>query len=63
MPQESDLRRIVVDLPSDESEYGTAEDVERMRRLREKHQGERSRTVAWLATRLSASGTPTSAAW
>ncbi|WP_371612053.1 BREX-2 system ATPase PglY [Streptomyces clavifer] len=54
MPQESDLWRIVVDLPYDESEYGTAEDVERMRRLREKQQGERSRTVAWLPTHLSA---------
>ncbi|MFD4763382.1 phage resistance protein [Streptomyces sp. NPDC058439] len=55
MPQEDGLWRIVVDLPYDESEYGTAEDVERMRRLREKqHQGERSRTVAWLPAHLSA---------
>ncbi|MEU4263985.1 BREX-2 system ATPase PglY [Streptomyces argenteolus] len=54
MPQEDSLWRIVVDLPYDESEYGTAEDVERMRRLREKQQGERSRTVAWLPAHLSA---------
>ncbi|MFF8915625.1 phage resistance protein [Streptomyces sp. NPDC015032] len=55
MPQEDGLWRIVVDLPYDESEYGTAEDVERMRRLREKQlQGERSRTVAWLPAHLSA---------
>ncbi|HEY9440338.1 MAG TPA: phage resistance protein, partial [Streptomyces sp.] len=55
MPQEDGLWRIVVDLPYDEGEYGTAEDVERMRRLREKqHDGERSRTVAWLPAHLSA---------
>ncbi|AVH55970.1 MULTISPECIES: BREX-2 system ATPase PglY [Streptomyces] len=53
-PQEEGLWRIVIDLPYDESEYGTAEDVDRMRRLRERQQGERSRTVAWLPAHLSA---------
>ncbi|WP_086574965.1 BREX-2 system ATPase PglY, partial [Streptomyces alboverticillatus] len=45
--------RIVVDLPFDEGEYGPVEDADRMRRLRVKQQGERSRTVAWLPTHLS----------
>ncbi|MFI0227201.1 BREX-2 system ATPase PglY [Streptomyces lydicus] len=55
VPQEDGLWRIVVDFPYDESEYGPVEDANRMQRLREKqHQGERSRTVAWLPAHLSA---------
>ncbi|WKX69246.1 phage resistance protein [Streptomyces sp. XD-27] len=54
MPQEYGLWRIAVDFPYDESEYGPVEDVNRMQRLRERQQGERSRTVAWLPTHLSA---------
>ncbi|WP_369203610.1 DUF6079 family protein [Streptomyces sp. PU-14G] len=53
MPQEEGLWRIVIDLPYDESEYGPVEDVNRMQRLREQQQDERSRTVAWLPTHLS----------
>ncbi|MEV6671997.1 phage resistance protein [Streptomyces sp. NPDC051162] len=52
-PQTDGRWRIVVDLPFDESEYGPVEDVNRMRRLRDKQQGERSRVVAWLPTHLS----------
>ncbi|MFI6287474.1 phage resistance protein [Streptomyces sp. NPDC051018] len=54
MPQEDGRWRIAVDLPFDDSEYGAVEDAERVRRLRQKQQGERSRTVAWLPTHLSA---------
>lgn len=54
MPQEDGRWRIAVDLPFDETEYGPVEDADRMRRLRERQQGERSRTVAWLPAHLSA---------
>ncbi|GAA2411559.1 hypothetical protein GCM10010420_45640 [Streptomyces glaucosporus] len=54
VPQGQDHWRIVVDLPFDEGEWGPAEDVDRMRRLRERQQDERSRTVAWLPAHLSA---------
>ncbi|MER5224956.1 BREX-2 system ATPase PglY [Streptomyces flaveus] len=54
MPQEEGRWRIAVDLPFDEGEYGPVEDANRMRRLRERQQGERSRTVAWLPAHLSA---------
>lgn len=54
MPQEDGRWRIAIDLPFDEGNWGWAEDVDRMRRLRERQQDERSRTVAWLPARLSA---------
>ncbi|MFD9082006.1 BREX-2 system ATPase PglY [Streptomyces erythrochromogenes] len=53
MPREEGRWRIAVDLPFDDGEYGPVEDANRIRRLREKQQGERSRTVAWLPTHLS----------
>ncbi|GAB2974959.1 hypothetical protein GCM10023080_044440 [Streptomyces pseudoechinosporeus] len=54
MPQEDGRWRIAIDLPFDEGEWGPVEDVNRIRRLRERQQGERSRTVAWLPAHLSA---------
>ncbi len=54
MPQEEGRWRIAIDLPFDEGEWGPVEDVNRMRRLRERQQGERSLTVAWLPAHLSA---------
>jgi hypothetical protein len=54
MPQQDGLWRIAIDLPFDEGEYGPVEDAQRMQRLRERQQGERSRTVAWLPAHLSA---------
>ncbi|MCH5676191.1 BREX-2 system ATPase PglY [Streptomyces gilvus] len=54
MPQEEGRWRIAIDLPFDEGEYGPREDANRMQRLRERQQGERSRTVAWLPAHLSA---------
>ncbi|MFD8522114.1 phage resistance protein [Streptomyces capillispiralis] len=54
MPQEEGRWRIAMDLPFDEGEWGPVEDVNRIRRLRERQQGERSRTVAWLPAHLSA---------
>ncbi|MEW2434179.1 DUF6079 family protein [Streptomyces caniferus] len=54
MPQEDGRWRIAIDLPFEDGEYGPVEDANRMRRLREQQQGERSRTVAWLPTHLSA---------
>ncbi|GAT83612.1 bacteriophage resistance gene pglY protein [Streptomyces sp. F-3] len=54
MPQQEGRWRIVIDLPFDEGEWGPVEDVSRMQRLRERQQGERSRTVAWLPAHLSA---------
>lgn len=54
MPQEEGRWRIVVGIPFDEGEWGPAEDANRMQRLRERQQGERSRTVAWLPAHLSA---------
>ncbi|MEU5510467.1 BREX-2 system ATPase PglY [Streptomyces fungicidicus] len=54
MPQEDGRWRIAIDLPFDEGEWGPVEDVNRIQRLRERQQGERSRTVAWLPAHLSA---------
>ncbi|MFJ8695761.1 BREX-2 system ATPase PglY [Streptomyces roseolilacinus] len=54
MPQEQDRWRLAIDLPFDEGEWGPVEDVNRIQRLRERQQGERSRTVAWLPAHLSA---------
>jgi hypothetical protein len=54
MPQEEGRWRIAVDIPFDEGEWGPAEDANRMQRLRERQQGERSRTIAWLPAHLSA---------
>ncbi|PTM99828.1 BREX-2 system ATPase PglY [Streptomyces sp. VMFN-G11Ma] len=54
MPQQEGAWRIAIDLPFDEGEYGPREDANRMQRLRERQQGERSRTVAWLPAHLSA---------
>ena len=54
MPQEDGRWRIAIDLPFDENEWGPVDDVNRIRRLRERQQGERSRTVAWLPAHLSA---------
>ncbi|MFF0016205.1 phage resistance protein [Streptomyces sp. NPDC005374] len=54
MPQEDGRWRIAIDLPFDEGEWGPVEDVNRIRRLRERQQGERSRIVAWLPAHLSA---------
>ncbi|WP_330333133.1 phage resistance protein [Streptomyces sp. NBC_00536] len=53
MPREEGRWRIAIDLPFDDGEYGPREDAIRIQRLREKQQGERSRTVAWLPTHLS----------
>ncbi|MGW4028331.1 BREX-2 system ATPase PglY [Streptomyces sp. NPDC004838] len=53
MPQEDGRWRIAIDLPFDEGEWGPVEDVNRIRRLRERQQGERSRIVAWLPAHLS----------
>ncbi|MET8046555.1 hypothetical protein ABZU75_03070 [Streptosporangium sp. NPDC005286] len=52
-PQIDGRWRIVIDLPFDEGAYGPVDDVNRIRALRER-QGERSRTVAWVPTHLSA---------
>ncbi|WP_329024165.1 BREX-2 system ATPase PglY [Streptomyces sp. NBC_00690] len=54
IPQEEGRWRLAIDLPFDDGEYGPVEDANRVRRLREKQQGERSRTVAWLPTHLAA---------
>ncbi|ARP68900.1 phage resistance protein [Streptomyces pluripotens] len=54
VPQEEGRWRIAIDLPFDEGAYGPREDVNRMQRLRERQQGARSRTVAWLPAHLSA---------
>ncbi|WP_067795492.1 BREX-2 system ATPase PglY [Actinomadura formosensis] len=53
MPQIDGRWRIVIDLPFDEGNYGPAEDVNRIRKLRAK-QRDPARTVAWLPTHLSA---------
>ncbi|MFD7836970.1 phage resistance protein [Streptomyces sp. NPDC059761] len=53
MPREEGRWRIAIDLPFDDGEYGPVEDANRVRRLREKQQDERSRTVAWLPAHLS----------
>ncbi|MBT2452735.1 phage resistance protein [Streptomyces sp. ISL-43] len=53
MPREEGRWRIALDLPFDDGEYGPVEDANRIRRLREKQQAERSRTLAWLPTHLS----------
>ncbi|MFJ2647151.1 phage resistance protein [Streptomyces sp. NPDC087420] len=54
MPQEEGRWRIAIDLPFDEGEWGPVDDANRIRRLRERQQGERSRVVAWLPAHLSA---------
>ncbi|MFF3871950.1 phage resistance protein [Streptomyces sp. NPDC001978] len=54
MPQQEGRWRIAVDLPFDEGEWGPVEDADRMRRLRERQQGEHTRTLAWLPAHLSA---------
>ncbi|MFE6829187.1 phage resistance protein [Streptomyces sp. NPDC057690] len=54
MPQEDGRWRIAIDLPFDEGEWGPVDDVNRIQRLRERQQGERSRIVAWLPAHLSA---------
>ncbi|MCK8676028.1 BREX-2 system ATPase PglY [Streptomyces lichenis] len=51
-PAQEGRWRIVIDLPFNEGEYRPMDDLQRMRRLRER-QGEPSRTVAWLPTHLS----------
>ena len=51
-PQLDGRWRIVVDLPFDEGSYGPAEDLDRIRRLRDR-QVERSRTIAWVPAHLS----------
>ncbi|MFE0422008.1 phage resistance protein [Streptomyces sp. NPDC058953] len=53
MPQEDGRWRIAIDLPFDEGEKGPVEDADRIRRLRERQQGERSRVVAWVPAHLS----------
>ncbi|MFI8276011.1 DUF6079 family protein [Streptomyces sp. NPDC085929] len=53
VPREGGRWRLAIDLPFDDGEYGPVEDANRIRRLREKQQDERSRTVAWLPTHLS----------
>ncbi|MEV6315573.1 DUF6079 family protein [Streptomyces sp. NPDC051776] len=55
MPQQEGLWRIAIDLPYDEGVFEPIDDVHRIQRLRERQQeGERSRTVAWVPTHLSA---------
>ncbi|MFJ8824898.1 phage resistance protein [Streptomyces sp. NPDC102467] len=54
VPQEDGRWRIAIDLPFDEGEWGPVEDVNRIRRLRERQQGERSLVIAWLPAHLSA---------
>lgn len=54
MPQIAGRWRIVVDLPFDNGDYGPVDDANRIRRLRDRQQGERSRTLAWLPAHLSA---------
>ncbi|MEY9912836.1 hypothetical protein ABIA35_009103 [Catenulispora sp. MAP12-49] len=53
-PQIDGRWRIVIDLPFDNGDYGPVDDANRIRRLRERQQGERSRTLAWLPAHLSA---------
>ncbi|GAB2940458.1 hypothetical protein ACFMQL_14615 [Nonomuraea fastidiosa] len=52
-PQVDGQWRIVVDLPFDENGYGPREDVNRLRSLGER-QRERTRTIAWIPSHLSA---------
>ncbi|WP_406384019.1 phage resistance protein [Streptomyces sp. NBC_00117] len=54
MPQQDGCWRIAIDLPFDEGEWGPVEDANRMQRLRERQQGERSHSIAWLPAHLSA---------
>jgi hypothetical protein len=54
VPQIEGRWRIIVDLPFDIGDYGPVDDANRIRRLRDRQQGERSRTVAWLPAHLSA---------
>ncbi|WP_190817006.1 BREX-2 system ATPase PglY [Saccharopolyspora pogona] len=52
-PNDGGLWRLMVSLPYHEGEFGPAEDVNRMRSLRDLP-GERPRTVAWIPAHLSA---------
>ncbi|WP_182886644.1 BREX-2 system ATPase PglY [Microbispora sp. H10885] len=52
-PQIDGQWRIIIDLPFDENDYGPVDDVNRLRALGER-QRERTRTVAWVPTHLSA---------
>ncbi|WP_155356502.1 BREX-2 system ATPase PglY [Acrocarpospora macrocephala] len=52
-PQIEGQWRIIVDLPFDENDYGPVDDINRLRGLGER-QRERTRTVAWVPTHLSA---------
>lgn len=52
-PSDESSWRFVIDLPYDEGEYGPVDDANRIRDLRAR-QTERSRTVAWIPTHLSA---------
>jgi hypothetical protein len=54
VPQSEGLWRIVVDLPFDNGDYGPVDDANRIRRLRDRQQGVRSRTLAWVPSHLSA---------
>ncbi|MFI9462622.1 BREX-2 system ATPase PglY [Streptomyces xiamenensis] len=52
-PAQQDQWRLLIGLPYRESEYGSADDLNRMRAMRERP-GVPSRTVAWLPAQLSA---------
>ncbi|MEN3533620.1 hypothetical protein AAH991_00775 [Microbispora sp. ZYX-F-249] len=52
-PQIDGQWRIIIDLPFDENDYGPVDDINRLRALGER-QRERTRTVAWVPTHLSA---------
>ncbi|MBM9507862.1 BREX-2 system ATPase PglY [Actinacidiphila acididurans] len=52
-PLDGDRWRIAVGLPLPEGEFGPRDGVSRLQGLREKQQGERWRTVAWLPAHLS----------
>lgn len=54
VPQMDGCWRIIVDLPFDNADYGPIDDVNRIRRLRERLQGERARALAWVPAHLSA---------
>ncbi|MFI9511259.1 phage resistance protein [Nocardia sp. NPDC052566] len=52
-PYDSNLWRLVIDLPFDEDEHTAREDANRIRDLRAKQHGHPTRTVAWLPDHLS----------
>ncbi len=54
VPQIDGHWRIVIDLPFDEGTFGPVDDAIRVQRLRDRQQGERSRTLVWLPSHLSA---------